>query len=201
VIPYEKPIETNGLVPENHGEWLSEIHCENGKHIPWRWPQDIQKILDFDYEPCSPPPCVMVTHRVRGWCKNRNCEASNTKSFISMVMDMGYKPYIGGKYAEGVDDRAEYVPSLRSIASIVNHRNCVAIIASGGPSLLAQQCCRSKLLCLKTCGDSNPWGEHPLYISKFLNFSGCQQFLVSPNDVNAARKIIMGESHDTLAIR
>lgn len=191
VAPFEKPPEKFGLMPNNLGDWLHELHCYDGKVGPWRWPQDIPMILDFDYEPCDPPRCVMITHRVRGWCPNRNAEAKNTRAFVSMVMDLGYKPYLGGKHAEDIDPRAEYVPTLRRLASIVHHPNCAAIIASGGPTLLAQQCCRSKLICLKTCGDANPWFEHPLYLCKHLNFAGCQVSLVRPDDVGETKRILL----------
>lgn len=191
VEPFVRPPDKFGLSPENLGEWSRQIHVENGKHVAWRWPQDIPTILNFDFEPCEPPRCVMITHRIRGWCPNRNADENNTRAFVSMVMDLGYKPYIGGLHAEGVDPRAEYVPTLRRLASIIHHPNCVAIIASGGPTLLAQQCCRSKLVCLKTCGDDNPWFEHPLYLSRHLNFAGCKVHLVSPNDVAGTKKILM----------
>ena len=191
VSAFEKRPEKYGLMPDDLGEWARELHAENGKFIPWRWPQDIPMILDFDYEPYDPPPCVMITHRVRGWCPGRNADANNTKAFVSMVMDMGYKPYIGGMYAENIDPRAEYVPTLRRLASIIHSTKCAGIIASGGPTLLSQQCCPSKLICLKTCGDDNPWFEHPLYLSRYLNFSGCKITLIKPNDIKAAKVALL----------
>lgn len=190
VIPYESPVQTNGIMPNQYGEYVFHLHVKDKAYPDWRWPQDIPRILDFDFEECSPPKCVVITHRVRGWCTNRNCDINNTRSFVSMVMDLGYKPYIGGLHAEDVDSRAEYLPTLRKVASVTHHPNCAAIIAAGGISLLSQQVCRSKLLCLMTCGEQNPWFEHPLYLSKHLNFAGAQCFLVSPNGFSKAKEII-----------
>jgi hypothetical protein len=204
VKPFEKEPtkEDLGLRPtnSNYTNWLIELYVHGNREIgPWRWAQDVPTILNFDYEKCNPPPCVVINHRIRGYSPSRNFEEQHTKSLVSMVMDLGYKPYIGGKYADSIDPRAEYVPKLRTLMSLVNHKNCVCFIGSGGPILLAQQCCRSKLVCLNvcckeciditTCKSCN-FMVHPLFLSKYANFTGCQQFVVPFNDINITKQIL-----------
>ena len=205
VVPFAgNPIQTLGLTPTNSNylSWLQELYTESGQFVRWRWPQDVPMILDLDYEPCSPPPCVVINHRVRGFGTGRNCDEANTRNLVSMVMDLGYKPYISGKYAENVDPRAVYVPSLRTTMSLVHHENCKCYIASGGPVLLAQQCCRSKLICLNvcckgcvdvvnTCKACN-FLRHPLFVSNDANFTGCEQHIIPFLGVHEAKRIISG---------
>ena len=190
-----------GLTPtnENYSNWLHELYVYDGKIGPWRWKQDIPKILDFDYEECNPPPFVVINHRIRNHDVGRNGEEENTRSLVSMVMDLGYKAFIAGRYADSIDPRAEYVPKLRTVMSLSNHRNCCCFIGSGGPVLLAQQCCRSKVICLnaccKNCLDISSCEKcnfmiHPLFLSKYANFTGCKQYVVPFFGIEEIRKII-----------
>lgn len=204
VIPFDgKPVQTKGLIPTNSNylNWLRELYTENNQFVPWRWPQDLPLILNLDYDQCSPPPCVVINHRIRGFGTGRNCDEANTRNLVSMAMELGYKPYISGKYADSVDPRAEYIPTLKMAMSIVHHDNCACFIASGGPVLLAQQCCRSKLICLnvccKGCADvtqckSCTFLNHPLFLSRHAKFSSCQQHVIPFLGVNEARRIIKG---------
>lgn len=181
--------EQGALHPFNYGEWGQEIHYVDKKQVPWRWPEDIRFILDYDFEPVSPPPCVVINHRVRQWVPERNCKEADTQHYVSMALQMSLKPYISGRYADKVDVRAEYIGSLRKVASLIHHPNCKAFIASGGPSLMAQQCCKNKLIFLNYCGCM---GLNPLYLQDQLNFSKCQIHIINPNDVEKARLIIKG---------
>lgn len=187
--PYTQDIipVNGGLSPLNYGDWCQQIHCEGKVQAPWRWPQDIKYILDYDFEPVDPAPCVVINHRVRNWSTERNCNENTTRNFISMILSLGLKPFISGRYADKVDPRAEYIPSLRKVASIIHHPNCKAFIASGGPSLMAQQCCKNKLIFMNTCGCI---GLNPLYLQDKMNFSKCQMHIINPDDVSGAKSII-----------
>ena len=197
VVPFEKVFNESevGMYPSysNYLKWIHELHVDPTlkKIVPWRWPQDMPMILNFDFEEVSPPPCVVINHRIRGWDKYRNCDPKSTKNIISIITTMGLKTYISGRHAESVDERAEHIPTLRKLSSIIHHPNCVAFISTGGTTMLAQQCCSNKLICLNTacptclgigtCKECQ-YLDHPLYMSKALNFSGYQGHVVMPND-------------------
>ena len=186
VEEYTGPIECK-INPTNYGDWLRYLYYDKeGKHVH-KYPNEH---IDFDYEEVKPEPCVVMIHRVRGWVPKRNMKDHITKDFISMIMDKGLKPYIVGQNAEDVDHRAEYIDSLRTIASIMHHDNCRAVIGAGGISLLAWQVHKRKIVFLTTCGNENPFGDNPLYFSRYQNYNGCALSRLGPEDVLTAEDII-----------
>jgi len=192
-LPYTPSFKwvPGGLHWSNYTDWLLELHYDGDKknHIPWRWPGDIPLIKDFDFEEVNPPPCIVIGHRVRNWAPNRNSSPSSTQKLVSLGLEMGLKVYLGGRYAQDIDERAEYVPGLRTLASLIHHPNCLAFFTASGPTMLAQQCCRNNLVCLIYTKDKI-YGKHPFYMSDYLNFSGCKQYLIMPNDTESAKAII-----------
>jgi len=197
VIPYtptfNPPRHEVGLHFFNYGDWMYEIHydsCVPKNHIPWRWPGDIPLIKDFDFEEVNPPPCLVINHRTRNWITNRNSSPSDTQGLVSMGLEMGLKVYLSGRYAQDVDRRAEYVPRLKTLASLIHHPNCLVFHTTAGPTMLAQQCCSNNLICPMRGIDGNVFGKHPLYMSDYLNFSGCKQHLIAPGDIGAAKAIL-----------
>lgn len=192
VRPYEPGMELKdvGMNPWGYGDWLNELHVSAGKYVSWRWPQDMGLIAAFDYEPVDPPPCAVVQHRVRKWVSNRNCKEADTRALVDAIIDAGLKPYISGRHAESVDPRAEHVPTLRRLASIIHHPNCTAFFATGGPAMMAQQCCRNKLVCLDTCGVKADRTNHPLYFSPLLNLSGHERHVIYPTEIDEARRLL-----------
>lgn len=175
--PNNIPVKTK-THPHDYGKWLHELHKKDKDWVPWRWKEDIPMILDFDFEEANPPPCIVINHRIRGWVVNRNIKNENTQKLVSMILSLGLKPYISGKYANKVDDRAEYIPTLRKLASIIHHPHCKAFVSAGGTTLLAQQCCRNKLICINAYGKMQR-GKNPLYFSPKFNFTGCKEYLIS----------------------
>jgi len=193
--PYDSSYrhEGNGLHLRDYNWWIAELHympIMNGNHVPWRWPQDIPMILDLDFEEINPPPCIMINHRVRAWAAARNCKEENTKNLVSLALSLNLKPYISGRYAEKIDERAEYIPTLRRLASIIHHPNCIAFFTMGGPTMLAQQCCKNKLVVFNTLNalETAQIGKHPLFMSNYLNFSGCSQHVA--NNLAEAERIL-----------
>jgi len=174
-----------GIRPDNFGDYCSNIFHTNGvQDTIYKFPQDIPMLINHDYEEVNPPVCAVINHRKRGWYPVRNIKESTTQNLVSMCLDLGIKPYISGMNAENIDSRAEYVPTLRKVASLMHHPNCKAFIGSGGPSLLAQQCCSSKLIFLNTCGSI---GVNALFLQDRMNFAKHKMFVVGPDDVEAVK--------------
>lgn len=191
VRAFSPDLQGFAVSPFDYGTFLSDLHVANGVFVPWRWPEEIPKILDFDFEPVDPTPCIVINHRVRNHSADRNFSKEQTRDLVTVAISLGLKPYICGRYAESVDARAEYIPRLQTVASLIHHPNCRAFVASGGPSLMAQQCCRNKLVFINTCGNLNNF--HPLYLSPYLNFSGCRTIVVPPNHPPAVTEAILAD--------
>lgn len=187
--PETAPNEQRADFVPRYTRWLNELHAN--RTTPWAWPKDIEKIRSFDFMNITPPACVVINHRVRKWDPGRNSDEEGTRKLVSMALSLGLKPYISGRYADKVDDRAEHIPTLRELASIVNHDNCKCFFATGGTIMLGQQCCKNKMVVRNLCGDSEKhFRLHPLWMSDRLNFSGCEQYLINRNDWDSALKLM-----------
>lgn len=185
--------DVNGsLHPHYYGAWLQELFVEDKQVVGWRWPEDLPLILDFDFEPVDPPPCIIINHRIRGWQANRNIKPEDTQALVSLALELGLKPYISGQNAEAIDPRAEHIGSLRKLASIMHHENCLVSFMAGGPAMMAQQCCKNTLVGLDTSGflAIPELHAHPLFFSTLLNFSGYKRRAMYPDDLKQARQII-----------
>jgi len=185
-----------GLRPDAFGEYALELFDSKhlrGNHTDtiYKFQQDIPMILNHDYEEVNPPKCIIINHRKRGWCTERNMKEDITRKLIGIGLELGLKVYLSGMNAEGLDNRAEYVPTLRKTASIMHHPNCKAFIGSGGPALLAQQCCPSKLIFINTCGSI---GCNPLFLQNRMNFAKHKMFIVPPDNLSGVKQIIDGRN-------
>ncbi len=145
---------------------------------------NLKEILDVDYSDLEgykiDEPFICMLIRFRDHCSYRSCDINYSKDLLKGLIDNGFRVFLGGKgnFDQFPNtDRCQYVPKLRDWASLVNHKNCLAVTGptSGASSMLGQTCsaASSKILVMDPDKISmiGEFGTHPLFFGRGVNFT------------------------------